>query len=113
MLELPQITRIAMSLLAVEPFETATRLLLTVYEMVGAALGLFIAYQAYRGYRRNDSRPMLYISLGFILIFGLPSLLVGVVLLLPTISQPTLQVVIQTFEIAGLLGIIYALWMNP
>ncbi|SFK88591.1 hypothetical protein SAMN04487950_1640 [Halogranum rubrum] len=32
------------------------------------ALGFFIAYQAYRGYRRNQSTTMLYISGGFVFI---------------------------------------------
>ncbi|MCW8173191.1 hypothetical protein D8S78_19205 [Natrialba swarupiae] len=31
-----------------------------------------IAYIAYRGYRRNESRPMLYLSTGFVLVLGVP-----------------------------------------
>jgi hypothetical protein len=31
-------------------------------------LGAFIVYLAYRGYRRNASRPLLYVSMGFALI---------------------------------------------
>ena len=31
-------------------------------------LGAFIVYLAYRGYRRNASRPLLYVSIGFALI---------------------------------------------
>lgn len=30
-----------------------------------AVLGLVIAYVGYRGYRRNDSRPMLFLATGF------------------------------------------------
>ncbi len=34
-------------------------------------LGFIIAYQAYRGYKRNNSPPMFYLAVGFILIsFG-------------------------------------------
>lgn len=31
-------------------------------------LGFFIAYQAYRGYKRNDSPAMFYLAIGFALI---------------------------------------------
>ncbi|WP_129116541.1 DUF7521 family protein [Halegenticoccus tardaugens] len=36
--------------------------------LLAIALGFLIAYQAYRGYRRNRSEPMLFISIGFVLI---------------------------------------------
>ncbi len=103
----------ASPVLALDPFGTTTRLLLNSYELVGAALGLFIAYQAYRGYRRNDSRPMLFLSLGFALILGPPVLLFGVLLAAPTVSETAIQALVQTFEILGLLSIIYALRMEP
>jgi hypothetical protein len=31
-------------------------------------LGAFIVYLAYRGYKRNRSRPLLYVAIGFALI---------------------------------------------
>lgn len=98
--------------LTIGPFESTAVLLRNLYEMVGAALGLFIAYQAYRGYKRNGSRPMLFIALGFALILGPPVLLFGVFILVPSLSDSLLQVVVQTFEIAGLLSIIHALRMD-
>jgi hypothetical protein len=86
-------------------------LALQAYELVGAAIGVFIAYLAYRGYRRNDSRPMLFVSLGFILALGLPLAITLVYYALPlTGGQVALQVVIQTIEIVGLLCIVYGLW---
>jgi hypothetical protein len=30
------------------------------------ALGLLIAYQGFRGYRRNHSEPMLFVAVGFV-----------------------------------------------
>lgn len=33
-------------------------------------VGLYIAYQAYRGYRRHESRPMQFLSIGLILLLG-------------------------------------------
>ena len=46
-------------------FDSAVQVWLTGYEMVSAVLGLFIASQACRGYRRNESPPMLLLSLPF------------------------------------------------
>jgi hypothetical protein len=86
--------------------------LLQAYEMVGAALGLFIAYLAYRGYRRNASRPMLYLAIGFGVILGLPIPVVTLSLLFPSIPDPVVQAFVQTLEIGGLLCIVYALRMD-
>lgn len=85
-------------------------LALQVYELVGAVLGVVIAGLAYRGYRRNDSRPMLFVSLGFALALGIPLVLTVVYLALPVDGwQVAVQLVTQTVEIAGLLCIIYGL----
>jgi uncharacterized membrane protein (DUF441 family) len=80
------------------------------YELVGAVLGVVIAYLAYRGYRRNDSRPMLFVSLGFALALGVPLVLTVAYLALPVRGlRVAMQLVTQTVEIAGLLCIIYGL----
>jgi Kef-type K+ transport system membrane component KefB len=36
-------------------------------------LGLYISYQAYRGYRRNRSRPMLFLAAGLMLLTFVPA----------------------------------------
>jgi hypothetical protein len=41
---------------------------ITVIKLVALFLGAFIVYLAYKGYRRNASRPLLYVALGFALI---------------------------------------------
>lgn len=83
---------------------------LLAYELVGAVLGVFIAYIAYRGYRRNRSRPMLFVSLGFALALGVPLVITLVYLALPvTGGRVVVQVVNQTFEVGGLLCIVYGL----
>lgn len=33
--------------------------------LIALFLGAFIVYLAYRGYRRNASKPLLYVALGF------------------------------------------------
>lgn len=94
-------------------FAVTTELLVQLYEMVGVTLGLFIAYLAYQGYRRNDSRPMLFIAIGFGVTLGLPALVFLTSLLLLSIPEVTLQVLTQTLEIVGLFCIIHALRMEP
>ncbi len=42
--------------------------LATVAKMIALVLGAFIVYLAYKGYRRNSSRPLLFVALGFALI---------------------------------------------
>ena len=42
--------------------------LTTATKLAALFLGAFIVYLAYRGYRRNSSRPLLYVALGFCLI---------------------------------------------
>lgn len=83
---------------------------LQAYELVGAALGVFIAYLAYQGYRRNNSRPMLFVSLGFALALGLPLVFTLVYFALPISGgQAIVQAITQTVEILGLLCIIHGL----
>lgn len=100
------------SVLQAGPFETTTELVLQAGELFGAVLGVFIAYQAYRGYRRNDSKPMLFIAVGFALVLGVPILLFAAYLL-ADVPETAIQGVVQLFEVAGLLCIIYALRMEP
>jgi len=40
----------------------------SIAKVVALVLGAFIVYLAYRGYRRNASKPLLYVALGFGLI---------------------------------------------
>ena len=51
---------------------TAQNALVLGLALVATALSAFIAYQAYRGYRRNGSRPMLYLAVGFAFITTVP-----------------------------------------
>ena len=42
--------------------------IVTVIKLVALLLGTFIVFLAYKGYRRNTSKPLLYVALGFGLI---------------------------------------------
>lgn len=80
-------------------------------QILSVVLGLFIAYQAYRGYRRNDSRPMLFIAVGFLLVLAVPFAVFLVYAALPTIPVTAVVIVTQLCQVSGLVAILYALWM--
>lgn len=97
--------------LAPDPFEAVILLA----QVAKAIVGIAIAYIAYRGYRRNESRPMFYLALGFILVLGVPfALYVGGLALvaLVAVPMPAQAVVVGIAEIsqlAGLVAILHAL----
>lgn len=80
-------------------------------DVLSALLGLFIAYQAYRGYRRNESRPMLFISVGFVLVLAVPFLLLLLHLVIPPLTETVTAVLTQLSQVSGLVAIVCALWM--
>jgi heme A synthase len=81
-----------------------------VSEVIPMILGLAISYLAYLAYRQNQSRPMLYIAAGFILVLFVqaPLALALSVLELPA---PVLNSIVQVPEFIGLGLILYGLWM--
>jgi len=74
-----------------------------------AAVGLFVAYQAYRGYRRNDSTPMLFLGLGIFLVTVVPFLVTTVLGGVPGVSDAVVLLSWTILEIVGLGSILYAL----
>ena len=80
-----------------------------------AVFGLFIAYQAYRGLRRNDSSPMWYLSVGLILLFGVTyvvsfvgqALITLRVLELP--AQDLFRLTVRILQFAGVAMIAYSM----
>lgn len=79
-------------------------------------MGLFIAFQAYRGYRRNRSRRMLFLALGLTLLTVVPFALSLVVTFLgqqtslgPRLYTFWLPVTTRLVEICGLGCILYSL----
>ena len=75
-------------------------------------LSLVIVSQAIRGYRRNGSRPMLFLALGIVMLTVVPT----VVLLLGAqfYSARTVGLVISpltnSIEVLGLASIVYSLY---
>ncbi|MFC6786692.1 hypothetical protein ACFQFH_12610 [Halobaculum halobium] len=88
---------------------TPTQAVFGASELLGVVLGLTIGYIAYRGYRRNDARPMLFVALGFVLLFGVPALAAGVYLLVPAVSEVHAGAATQIAELLGLVSVLYGL----
>jgi hypothetical protein len=95
------------------------QVLLLAMAAASTALGLYVGYQAYRGFRRNDSTPMKFLSLGLVLLtavtFGLSfggsvAFEYGVA---PEVLQPAWQVAVRGSQLAGLACIVYALHRRP
>jgi hypothetical protein len=81
-------------------------------EGVTVVLGLFISYVALQGYRRNRSRPMLFVSVGFFCVVGVPALLFVAFLVFP-LSQDVTSNLVQLVEILGMVSILYGLRVEP
>lgn len=89
--------------------------------VITTVLGLVVAYIAFRGYRRNQSRPMLFVAVGFVFVFWTPVLLLLSFLMLPEIARiaPDLLGLVEFIfgvlgsvsQIVGLLCILYGLRM--
>lgn len=91
-------------------------LALTLLAMV---MGFIIVFQAYRGYRRHNSRPMLYLALGLALVTIAPFLLsviftiAGDFLSLGSFAFAyMLPILSRCAEIIGLGCILYSLYMQ-
>ncbi|MWV40288.1 hypothetical protein [Natrialba sp. INN-245] len=75
-----------------------------------ALMGAIIAYQAYRGYRRNDATSMLYLALGLLLLTVCP-FLVNVTITTVTSADHLVTVFFENVSrLLGLLAIMYSLY---
>lgn len=83
---------------AVDPLTLGTNLLL-------AALSAVVVVQCYRGYRRNDSRPLLFLGVGIGLV-TLPSFVLYV--LVAGFGVPPYVDLLALTQTAGLLSVLYA-----
>lgn len=73
-------------------------------------VSLVIAYVAYRGYTRNDSRPMLFVAVGFLVAFGGPGGIFVVSQVTP-LSPVVTATVTQLTETVGMLTILYGFYL--
>lgn len=85
--------------------------LLTVASLFLVALvGTLIAYQAYRGYRRNDAPSMLYLSIGLGLLTVVPFLVNVTVTTLVGPERIVIALLENVSRLAGLVAITYSLY---
>jgi hypothetical protein len=83
-------------------FTTATKVLALV-------LGTFIVYLAYRGFRRNRSRPLFYVAVGFALITA-GTMAEGVLYVIIGSELLTAIAVGTAVTVLGFLAIIYSIY---
>lgn len=95
---------------------TTIQFAVVVVAFVSTILGLLIGYQAYRGFRRNDSPRMRYISMGLILLTAIPytvsftgTLLIRVDLIAAAARAP-IGLVARLIQLGGLVCLTYALY---
>jgi hypothetical protein len=86
------------------------RLVRQASEAIVVLLGLAISYLAYAAYRRNRSRPMLFIAIGFMLVLFVPGVLAVVLFVVLNVPAPIVNSVGQVSEVVGLGAILYGLW---
>jgi hypothetical protein len=72
-------------------------------------LGGFIVYLAYRGYKRNVSKPLLYVALGFALI-TLGTLLEGVMFVIMGSDILAAIAAEGVLTVTGFLAILYSIY---
>ena len=83
--------------------------LLTLLKLAALVLGTFIVYLAYKGYRRNTSKPLLYVALGFAfvtaatMIEGVIYVIIGSDLLVSLVASTLITMI-------GFVAIIYSVY---
>jgi hypothetical protein len=87
-------------------FHTGTVVLLLALATV--VLGLYISYQAYRGYRRNQSRPMLFLAIGIVLLTFVPQVFSTLGVNVADVENATVLLAFLS-RLAGLLSILYGI----
>lgn len=98
-----------MSLLQLSPaIQSQIAFVLTVTSTI---LGLAVGYLALRGYWQSRDRPMLFIAVGFFLVFWTPVLLVIGPFLTPLVGTFVYGMLGEISRIIGLLAILYGLRM--
>jgi len=93
--------------------------LLLAVTLLAIVLSLSIVLQAYRGYRRNASRPMRYLAVGLVLLTVVPFTISVVVASVgprlgfePVVYTYYAPVLSRIVEIGGLASILYSLYVR-
>lgn len=82
---------------------------LVVAKLITMGLGFLIAHQAYRGYREYDSRPMLFVAIGFLFI-SIGAIIEGLLFDVFGLSIFEAGTVQTTIVAIGMIVILYSLY---
>lgn len=88
---------------------TLVSTLAILFQLATLLVGTFVAYQSYRGYRRNDSQPMLALALGIVLLIPVAYAANFLLRTLHTFTATQSELVFQTISIFGLIVVFYGL----
>jgi uncharacterized membrane protein YdjX (TVP38/TMEM64 family) len=85
----------------------------TVTKLIALILGSFIVYLAYKGYRRNAAKPLLYTSIGFALI-TLGTVVEGIIYVILGAEDPSYLLPALTtgtaITVLGFISIIFSIY---
>lgn len=81
----------------------------TALSALTAFAGSYVAWLAYSGYQRNESRPMLFLGLGIALITAVPFVLAYGVTLMVAASEVMVLLSVSVAQFAGVFAIYYSL----
>lgn len=82
---------------------------LVISKLVVVALGMLIAYQAFRSYRRGNGVPMLYLAIGFVFI-SVGSVIEGLLFELGVVSLYQAGAIQAVIAAIGMLFVLYSLY---
>lgn len=80
---------------------------------VSAAVGVFVAVLAYRGYARHGSRRMLFLSVGVLCLTSLPFALSYAIDLLTAVTDAQVILSVTASNVAGLAAVALSLRGGP
>ena len=82
---------------------------LVIAKLIVVSLGLLIAYQAYRSYRRINGRPMLFVSIGFLFI-SVGSVIEGILYEFEVLSIFQASAIQTGIVAIGMVFVLYSLY---
>ncbi len=83
--------------------------IVTIIKLVALVLGTFIVYLAYKGYRRNTSKPLLYVALGFALITA-ATIVEGILYVIVGSDLLVALFISSIITVIGFVAIIYSVY---
>lgn len=82
---------------------------LVIAKLIVVGLGLIIAYQAFRSYRRGNGKPMLYLAIGFVFI-SVGSVIEGLLFELDIVSIYQAGAIQAIIAAIGMIFVLYSLY---